>query len=103
MDRGRDYACAHLARDYAGALLAHLSVSAAALSEGRAEHPAIGWARSGAMALTGYRDGPPVMCPAPLASCADGALMALAHLADRPLPEIARGAMLLGERAAIAG
>ena len=97
MDRGRDYA-----RDYAGALLADLNVSAA-LPDGPAEHPAIGWARSGAMVLTGPRDGPPVMCPAPLASCADGALIALARLSGRPFPQIVSGAMLLGERAAIAG
>ncbi len=103
MDRGGDYAGANFAYDYAGVLLADLNVSAVTLPAGSAEHPAIGWARSGAMALTGYRDGPPVMCPVPLASCADGALTALACLAGRPFPEIVRGAMLLSERAAVAG
>jgi crotonobetainyl-CoA:carnitine CoA-transferase CaiB-like acyl-CoA transferase len=55
------------------------------------------------MALTGHRDGPPLMCPVPLASCADGTLLALqaiAEVADEKLP---RGAELLSERAALAG
>jgi hypothetical protein len=98
MDRGRDFA-----RDYAGALLGGFGLPTSAMPAGAAEHPAVAWARSGAMALTGYRDGPPVMCPAPLAACADGALMALAQCAGCEFPSIARGARLLGERAAIAG
>src|ERR1700744_5366224 len=93
----------NFARDYAHALLAGLNISAAALPECAAEHPAMGWAQSGAMALTGHADGPPLICPVPLAACADGALMVLAHLAGRAVPGIARGATLLGERAAIAG
>ena len=97
MDRGRDFA-----RDYACALLAGLGVPAD-LPARAVEHPAVTWAKSGAMALTGYRDGPPVMCPAPLAACADGALMALAHCTGRDFLAIHGGARLLGERAAIAG
>jgi hypothetical protein len=98
MNPGRDFA-----RDYASALLTDLGVPAAFLPAGPAEHPAIGWASSGAMAMTGYRDRPPVMCPAPLAACADGALMALALCAGRDFAAIPSGARLLGERAAIAG
>lgn len=55
------------------------------------------------MWLTGRRAGPPLVCPVPLASCADGALFALAAVAgatDRRLPA---GAGLLAERAALSG
>jgi len=66
--------------------------------------PALANARSGLPALTGLPGGPPQMCPAPLASCADGVIRALHCIAapagDGVLPE---GAALLGERAAIAG
>ena len=64
-------------------------------------HPAIAWAESGAMALTGAAEGPAEICPVPLASCAAGALTALAALAGTRFPF--DGARLLGERAAIAG
>lgn len=68
------------------------------------EHPALTWARSGLMSLTGIADGEPQMCPVPLAACADGALAALASLA----PEAGalsglRGSSFLVERAAFAG
>lgn len=92
-----------IARDYACALLADLGASATALSQRPPAHPAVSWAASGAMALTGRRDGPARVCPVPLAACADGVLMALAGLAERPLPANLSGARLLGERAAIAG
>lgn len=98
MEPGRDFA-----RDYARTLLTDLGISADAMPASPAEHPAIAWAASGAMALTGHRDGPPVMCPAPLAAYADGALTALEHCAGRDLRSIPRAARLLGERAAIAG
>ncbi len=55
------------------------------------------------MALTGTAEGAPVMCPAPLASCADGALLALTALAGRTVADVSDGAALLGERAAIFG
>jgi crotonobetainyl-CoA:carnitine CoA-transferase CaiB-like acyl-CoA transferase len=93
---GRDFA-----RDYAAGLLAGLDAPGA-IPGGAAEHPAIAWALSGAMALTGYPDGPPLICPAPLAACADGALLALEALAGRPVPGVPSGARLLAERAAIA-
>ena len=69
---------------------------------------AIDWAVSGAMALTGYEDGPPRLISAPLAACARGAgeaLAALAGAAGLRTGELARldAAELLGERAALLG
>ena len=66
-------------------------------------HPALRWAACGAMALTGRPDGPPLMCPVPLASCADGALLALQAVAGAPDGVLPPGAELLAERAALAG
>jgi hypothetical protein len=95
---GRDYA-----RDYACALLADLGAPPLATAEAAPEHPAASWARSGAMALTGYRHDAPVMCPVPLAAYAEGVLMALAHIGGQAFPSNLSGARLLGERAAAAG
>jgi crotonobetainyl-CoA:carnitine CoA-transferase CaiB-like acyl-CoA transferase len=67
------------------------------------EHPALGWARSGLMALTGSAEGEPQLCPAALPACADGALAALASLAPAGTFDGLRGSPLLAERAAIAG
>jgi hypothetical protein len=67
------------------------------------EHPALAWAGSGLMRLTGQAGGAPQMCPAPLASCADGALAALAALAPPQTFDEMRGASLLTERAALMG
>jgi hypothetical protein len=54
------------------------------------------------MDVTGTREGPGLVCPLALASAADGAMLALKHLApDAPLPE--NGALLLGERARLLG
>jgi crotonobetainyl-CoA:carnitine CoA-transferase CaiB-like acyl-CoA transferase len=69
----------------------------------RGEHPALAWARSGAMALTGHAGAGPLMCPVPLAAAADGVLALLASIAPYPMPRDLDGAQLLGERAAIAG
>ena len=66
--------------------------------------PAAAWARSGAMALTGEQDGPALMAPAPIATCADGAaraLVALARETTGTAPADLDGATLLGERAAL--
>jgi crotonobetainyl-CoA:carnitine CoA-transferase CaiB-like acyl-CoA transferase len=62
------------------------------------------WAASGAMALTGRADGPPLLPPGQAASAVRGALLAIECLArlggrDALLP----GAGVLSERAAIAG
>ena len=68
---------------------------------GPAQHPALAWARSGAMQLTGRAEGAPQLAPGPLALCADGAAAALRALAPGCLDEL-NGAALLGERAACA-
>jgi crotonobetainyl-CoA:carnitine CoA-transferase CaiB-like acyl-CoA transferase len=65
-------------------------------------HDAIAWARSGAMALTGRRDGPPRVCPGPLASRAAAAASLLDGLSEGRLGQL-DGPALLGERAAILG
>src|SRR5262249_44514747 len=69
---------------------------------GRATHPAIEWARSGAMALTGRPDEAPRLAPGPIASWLGAELDALRRLAPgAPLEEL--GAALLRERAARLG
>ena len=74
-----------------------------------ARHPDLDWAASGAMALTGFPDGPPLLAPAPLASAACAAVAALAAVAtSEGLPGHERlreidGGALLGERAALSG
>jgi crotonobetainyl-CoA:carnitine CoA-transferase CaiB-like acyl-CoA transferase len=93
-----------LAERYAEALLASLGAAGTRVAASEARHPAVAWARSGAMALTGRADGPAVMCPAPLAAAADGALLALRSLARGQRDQLpAEGSTLLGERAALAG
>lgn len=57
------------------------------------------WAESGAMALTGRRDGPALLPPGQAASAVGGALLALELLTGVTMP----GAGVLSERAAIAG
>jgi len=66
---------------------------------GIADHPAIAWKRSGLLELSGQMDGPATMAPLPLASAADGAMMALKALCEdsTQLPE--NGSILIGERA----
>ncbi len=87
---------------YANRLLADLGVPLR-LSVRAEPHPGRRWAQCGAMALTGYPDEAPQMCPVPLASYADGIVAALAQL--RPCSAVAQlaGAQLLTERAALAG
>jgi len=88
------------ASDYARRLLVDLGVPAKRADGPRDLHPALAWARSGAMALTGRADALPRVPSGPLASCADGVGRALAALGARPPAD---AAALLGERAAIAG
>ena len=88
---------------YAQGLLAALGTPAQREIVADDTHPAISWARSGLMQLTGHADGPPLMCPAPLASCANGALAALASLVPAHSLDALSGAALLAERGAIAG
>lgn len=88
------------ATDYANRLLAQLG-AVQVLQAKEETHPALRWAQSGAMALTGYPREPAQMSPVPLASYADGILAALQML--RPGSGVAGidGARLLGERAAL--
>lgn len=87
----------------AAALLESLGARVHRREGRRDEHPALGWARHGLMALTGSRSGPPRMIPAPLAACADGVVKALAALGAE-LPQAERqGAPRLAERAALLG
>lgn len=66
-------------------------------------HPALEWARSGAMELCGWPDGPPRLAPGPLASWLRGEVEALRALSPVELPADLDGPALLGERAALLG
>lgn len=93
-----------VATDYARTLLESLGATVGISSGSDDVDPATAWARSGLMALTGLADGPPQMCPAPLASCADGVLQALRCISPAARASaLPAGSPLLGERAAIAG
>lgn len=87
---------------YASHLLESLDSNARPASNGAQAHPAIATAHSGLMALTGHPQGQPVLTPAPLVACAQGALLALRTLAPGRLPPEIDGGALLTERAAIA-
>lgn len=94
------------AGDYAVRLLGALGAQVRHGAEPAGRHPAVAWAQSGAMALTGRADGPPQMCPLPLASCVDGvarALTALLAAAGGRWQAAPPGAETLGERAALGG
>jgi len=93
-----------IAGDHCAAVLEALGWSVARTSGARERHPDLVWAASGAMALTGRADGPPLLAPAPLASCARGAVQALGLLAGATdVIDRIDGARLLGERAACSG
>ena len=63
------------------------------------QHPALAWAAGLCMEVTGRADGPGLMCPAPVAGAADGALLALAAMSAPGRFDGWRGAALLGQRA----
>jgi hypothetical protein len=90
------------ATDYANGLLAQLGAPQI-LAPRPETHPALRWAQSGAMALTGYPQDPPQMCPVPLGSYADGIIAALQALRPGSAVAAIDGACLLGERAALTG
>ena len=69
---------------------------------GDADSPALAWRRAGLMDVTGRADGPGLVCPLALASAADGAMLALRHLAPAAALPL-NGALLLGERARLMG
>jgi len=70
---------------------------------GNADHPAVAWARSGLMDVTGWANGPGLMCPAPLAAAADGAMAAFVALAGIRNGTMPTGSSLLGQRARLRG
>ncbi|MCU1692870.1 MAG: hypothetical protein JWM64_1961 [Frankiales bacterium] len=92
----------------AGRLLRELGTEPAGTGSALTVSPAPGsgavadWAASGAMALTGRPDGPPLVAPGAPATAARAALLALDALAGRRVLEV-DGHLLLGERAALAG
>jgi crotonobetainyl-CoA:carnitine CoA-transferase CaiB-like acyl-CoA transferase len=88
------------AADYARRLLGDLGFRVGSTAGPPDLHPALAWARSGAMALTGRPDATPRIPSGPLASCAEGVGRALAVTGARPPSD---SAALLGERAALAG
>ena len=83
------------AANYANQLLQDLGERAHL--ETSADHPAVAWRRSGLSHITGH------MCPLPLASHADGALMALKAISENASDLPAYGSQLLGERALMRG
>ncbi len=92
-----------MACDYAQSLLVSLGARVARSPGARDPHPDIAWARSGAMALTGYAQGPPRLAPGPLASAAWGTLGALQTLVGGARTLDLDAGALLGERAALLG
>jgi len=89
-----------IATQWASDLLRTLGMTTA-MPHRPSAHPQVAWAESGAMALTGDADGSPLGSPVPLASCAEGTMLALQALEpDATLPA---GPRLLGERAACSG
>lgn len=91
----------HTAELYANSLLRDVGLSAPVRCIH--EHPAVRAAQCGLLALTGRSDGAAQLCPAPLASCADGVIAALRSLGYHAELNTLDGAALLGERAASFG
>ncbi|TXS95843.1 hypothetical protein FV139_08265 [Parahaliea maris] len=89
--------------DYAVKLLRDLGFNGFPFSTNRASHPATRMVDSGFLALTGDGLGDPVICPVPLASCADDALTVFRALTGVPVLRGIEGAELLTERAAVMG
>lgn len=88
------------AAEYANKLLTDLGCAQAVVPAPQPEHAALSWARSGLMMLTGSDQ--PLMCPAPIAACADGAIEALKSFGNKELNGLS-GSGLLTERAALMG
>lgn len=96
-------ACSDPATRTAQALLDDLGLDLAVPGPGEARSPALEWALSGAMALTGDPAGAPRFARGPLASAARGAGRALAALVPGRGFEDLDGPALLAERAALFG
>jgi crotonobetainyl-CoA:carnitine CoA-transferase CaiB-like acyl-CoA transferase len=89
------------AQRYAERLITDLKIQPQRAIRAPRRHPAVAWAESGLMALTGEAGGAPQVCPLALASCADGALAALESIAPEGRQTGFDGSALLAERAAI--
>ncbi len=92
----------HTASTYGNRLLDSLGIAERCATT-RDAHPALRYAQSGLLALTGRADAAPQICPAALASCADGVLAALAAITGPSHLDDIDGGALLGERAALMG
>lgn len=92
-----------VATTYANKLLDTLGRPTQGIVPLRDEHPARTWRECGMMSLTGEASQAGLMCPAPIAACADGVTLALESLGGNALPWDWRGAQLLTERAHIMG
>lgn len=92
-----------LASDYGRTLLTSLGAEVRESVGLDDQHPALAWAYSGLMVLTGEPGREPLMGPTPLASCVQGVLTAFSSLAGDALRETLPDARLLSERAALAG
>lgn len=88
---------------YAAHLLASLDADVRIESGPADLHPALSWARSGLMWLTGAAGQPGRMLPSPLAACANGVLRALAALGATLPPAWRHADMMLAHRAALLG
>lgn len=92
-----------LAADHAQLLLETAGLARSIPRRAAPVDPALEWARSGAMALTGEAEGPPRFAKGGLATAACGAGLALAALAPGAGFEALDAPALLGERAALFG
>jgi len=88
---------------YAGALLRELGIKKSPDIPEDSRNETLLWAASGAQYLTGEPDGPPLSSPAPLATCAQGAWLALSALSAGTIAHDFPAYQLLGERAALLG
>ncbi|NUQ48348.1 MAG: CoA transferase [Phycisphaerae bacterium] len=88
---------------YAAHLLAALGAGTC-IEAGPADlHPALAWARSGLMWLTGAPRAPGKMLPSPVGACANGVLKALAALGAHLPPAWRQADIMLAHRAALLG
>jgi hypothetical protein len=90
------------AASHARRLLAELGRDDVSVT-GDGDHPALAWRRAGLREICGLAGGPGLLCPAALATAADGALLALKALVENPGSLPMNGALLLGERARLMG
>ncbi|WP_068637429.1 CoA transferase [Thauera butanivorans] len=88
---------------YAEGLLSALGARVGRQAGAQDAHPAIAWARSGLMWLTGAAEQPGCMLPAPLSACANGVLQALGALGAQLPPAWRSGEDVLAQRAALLG